>query len=669
MGKETTRELLELKAKVMIKKIDNLYLICNMLFTNSENRQVNSLEIIKEQYLQMYNKIIETGQYEKYKYVEDIIFKEVSKIELSIDQYIYGTVQSCGKMIKENIDFIYKSKNYQDFSNLEQIIQQVETLKQVFKLYSPYLNKNEMDRLYNDINILKFNVLWRSQVEQIIYGNIQKNSLIIKCDSQEERNSFIKQLEEKMKALTSLEVESIENDEVLRVNPDTILKDNNLLERLIIIDMKKNPLNYINLVKSKIFNAHLCNIADNPFEQEVYLTEKQLSQLGFWRYHGKIGIKTNKGNYSLLRAMLKGVITDKNISIVECENLYKKFGFKCRPIVVSDGQRCIKMIYDSVKESKEYEEIIKESKKAKKCKNGEYCKIDLLGLKYNFDGLYDDENYIEDLLNQRKVNINTKRKRKFNVLKQKQKIYTKEEVLQAKKEKIKKDGSITKDIDIIISLLKDIITNDKIQISKLNEKEKITSEDRTGELDYNTKKYEKKIEEEENKIKKLEQFKSKNGQLTLDETIELLLIINYVYRQLNIKYNVWNILPLEDMDIEDGLSIFNEKNNNKIYLAPIPEQYIMLHSEMSYDFFYESTYGIEPYLDSNSEPLWRKYQNDFRNLGIDVKKCNQSYTSQKFAICVSLDDISDLPIDYEKVEILSKEKLQEIIEIEKGDER
>ena len=62
-----TRELVDLKSKVMIQKIDKLYLICNMLFKNSEIKESKSLKVIKEQYLQMYNRLVETGQYEKYK--------------------------------------------------------------------------------------------------------------------------------------------------------------------------------------------------------------------------------------------------------------------------------------------------------------------------------------------------------------------------------------------------------------------------------------------------------------------------------------------------------------------------------------------------------------------------------------------------------------------------
>ena len=41
----------------------------------------------------------------------------------------------------------------------------------------------------------------------------------------------------------------------------------------------------------------------------------------------------------------------------------------------------------------------------------------------------------------------------------------------------------------------------------------------------------------------------------------------------------------------------------------------------------------------------------------------------EFEICINLDDISDLPIDYNKVKLLTKDELQEIIEREEGNER
>ncbi len=389
-----------------------------------------------------------------------------------------------------------------------------------------------------------------------------------------------------------------------------------------------------------------------------------------FRKEEKVTLKANKVNYSLLRAILKGVITDENISIIECENLYKKFGFKCRPIITNDGQKCVEIIYNRVKGTKEYEKTIKESKKGKE---GRYCKIDFEGLVYDFnddligqiiDNVHEYENNIRDLLYQRKVKTNSKiKKRKF--YDKKQEIPNEEENQQNRKEKVKEEGIITKDIDIIVLLLQDIITNNRSRIGelkeKLEEKSKKEEEFWTWSDKYEIERYEEKIKSEENRIKELEHLKNKNGQFTLEETKKLLLIINSVYRELNIRYNVWNLLPLEDMSSD---------NSNKVYLVPIPEESGTEHVEVSHSFLCGSKYEDRYYHKSDSQPLWKKYQGEFKDLDIDVKKYSRYHGSTpQFEICVSLDDISELPIDYEKVKILTKEELQEIIEREEGNER
>lgn len=272
-----TRELIDLKFKVMIQKIDKLYLLCNMLFKNSETRESKSLEVIKEQYFQMYNKLIKTGQYEKYKEVEDTIIKEIAKVELNINQYIYNTIQNYEEIIKNIIESIYKSRNYQDFNNLDQEIQHIGTLKELLRLYSPYISKNEIEKIQEEITKLKFDLLYRKQVEQLIYENGGYNSSLAQYNNKIEKTTFERLLQEKIqktKSVNSCEDSTgkvEEADELFKMPIEQVLRDSKLLERLIIIDMKKNPYNYINLVKAKVFNAHLCNIGNNPFEKKVYI--------------------------------------------------------------------------------------------------------------------------------------------------------------------------------------------------------------------------------------------------------------------------------------------------------------------------------------------------------------------------------------------------------------
>lgn len=672
-----TRKLINLKSKIMIKKIDKLYLICKMLFKNSVTREIKSLEVIKEQYVQMYNKLIETGQYEKYRKVEDIIIKEIAKIELDIDQYIYNTINSCEEIIKGNIESIYQSRNYQNFNNLDQEMQHIGILKEILRLYSPYISKKEIEKIQEEITKLKFDMLYRKQVEQLIYENGGDNSSLVQYDSENEKASFERLLEKKIDLVKNKSVNPYEDstdkieeeDELFKMPIEQVLSDSKLLERLIIIDMKRNPYNYINLVKAKIFNAHLCNIGNNPFEKKVYITKEQLHRLGYWKYGRKKfeGLKTNKVNYSLLNALLKNIITDENICIFDCENLYRKFGFECNPILVNIGQQCVKMILDEVKESQEYINILSELEKKKVKRKGQYCKMDFEGLEYEFENEdKDTENLFDEVISKRNINLPSSMQRE-SFFSKKQEIPKKEEKDQERKEKIKKEGIITKDIDIIVLLIKDIIEPYNDEVNKLKEKLKQELQKEKEDsyslwpIKCNIERLEEIIKREEGTIEWLEEIKNKNEKLTLEETRKLLLTINDVYNRLHIKHNVRNILPLENMGSE---------NSYQVYLAPIPKESGSRSVEISHSFLDGSRYEDRYYHKSDLKPLWEKYKREFIDLGIDVKKYSPYYGSTPhFEICVNLDDISDLPIDYEKVKLLTEEELQEIIKREEGNER
>ena len=456
---------------------------------------------------------------------------------------------------------------------------------------------------------------------------------------------------------------------------EQVLRDSNLLERLIIIDMKKKPYNYINLVKARVFNAHLCNIGNNPFEKKVYITEEQLHRLGYWKY-GKFdynrenkfeGLKTNRVNYSLLEALLKNIITDKNISIIDCENLYRKFGFECNPILVNIGQQCVIMILNEVKGSQEYINVLKESEKKEKNNEEQYCKIDFEGLVYEFENENTDiEKLFNEVISKRNIELSPSTQKKKFFSKTRETI-KKEDTIQEKKEKINTEGSITKDIDIIVLLIKDIIEQYNEELSQLIEKLEQESQKENKETSYSLwstkleiERYEERIKSEQNRIQWLEELKDKNEKLTLEETRKLLLTINDVYSKLHIKHNIRKLLPLEDMGSE---------NSKQVYLAPIPEENGTYKEEVSHSFF-GSQYEDRYYHKSDLKPLWKRYKMEFRDLGIDVKKYSQYFGGKPhFEICVNLDDISDLPIDYEKVKLLTKEELQEIIEKEEGNER
>ncbi len=667
---EDKNEILALKAKVMLQKIDKLRNIYIMILQNSNSKEINSLEIIKKQYLRMYDKLIEKGEYKKYKEIEDTVIKEISKLELKLDEYVYNTIQNYQEIIMTNIQRIKKSKNYENFQNMGEVLNNVETLKELLKLYSPYISKSEEKKIQYEIVQLKFDILFRKQVEELIYQNGSIINNLTQYNSALEKEIFKKLLEEKINSIRPVSMtpyeddtgqidvptiiyksgfidRQIKDDEIFETSTEQILSDSRLLERLIIIDMKKNPNNYINLLKAKVFNAHLCNIGNNPFEEEIYLTEEQLLRLGYWEprygysgYGFNGGLKANKVNYSLLVAILKSVITDENISIIECENLYKKFGFECRPILVNIGQQCIKMIFDDVIRSKEFQKNSKDFKKDKEIQEENYCKIDFIGLIYEFDN---EEKNSDNLLNQvlnkrRKIKLTSNiPKRRF--CSKKQEMPEQKNHVQEEKEKVKERGIITTDIDVIISLIKEIIDKYNTEIQE----------------------YERyKIGEAKNKIEWLEDLKNRNEKLILEETKKLLLTINDIYKELNIRYNARKILPLENMETE---------NSGQVHLAPIPEERGTYKVEVSSSVF-GSEYEDRYYHKSDLKPLWKKYQREFKDLGIDVKKYSRYYESEPhFEICVNLRDISDLPIDYEKITLLPKEELKKIIEREEGNEK
>ena len=600
-GRVLTKQSLEIKLKVMLEKIEQL----NNIFQILNNLQVEkqTLMSIKQQYLKMYNEMIEREEHNKYFEIEELIVKGLSKLELRLEEYVYDTISECEEIILSKVEDIRKSENYQNFNNLDIKLENVRAIKELIKLYSAYISQSKIEKLEEAVMKLKFEILYRKQVEELIYRNGGISSNLIGYENKQEKEIFKKMLKEKINTLKTLsDNKNVKNDKVLNMSVDQILHDCNLLERIIILDMRDNPLNYINLLKVGIFNAHICNIGDNPFEPEIYINKEELYNLGFFnqkQLENKDfeGLKADKVNYSLLKAVLKNIITDENISIIECENLYRKFGFKCSPILLTRGQQCIKMIFDSLNQSKECNLIENELIKSKKKQEPQYCKIFFYGINYNF--LEEEEN-VDDLLQQ---------------------ILGKRETTEP-----------PIDLDGIVLLLKDaVIQNCEENIEDINVA-----------------------------LTWLESLKHK--QLTLEEMKQLLAIIKSTYIKLKINEDKRKVIPLEYIEIP---------NTDQEYLVEIPEEKRIEKVEVCHIYMrgwkYEDRYCYR----SDLRPLWKKYQKEFKELGIDIKEYNEKYNQRYpvFYICINLDDISDLPIDYNKVQLLTKEELQEIIDREKENER
>ena len=414
--------------------------------------------------------------------------------------------------------------------------------------------------------------------------------------------------------------------------------------------MQENSLKYINLLNAKIFNAHLCNIGNNPFDEEVYykeIKERKYEPEPYKGYYPKMNIlkdydveyKANKVNFSLLRAILKELITDENVSLVECVKLYEKFGFQCVPKTYTTGQKCIYMLYNTLNKSEECNEMMKIKQTDKK---EVYCKIELHGMSYKFDA-YDVEKINEynkiQILREREVNNNQPKKRSL------------EKKQEEEKEEIKRTGRITTDCNILISLIQDIIQSYKDDRKNIETNRKV-------------------ISAKESMIKILEEIKEKK-KLSKNDIWTIQKSIYFIYSELNINFNMWELRELENID---ALNF----SNKSTYYSQIPREQRYENRTVGHTYGYGFEYEkvLVEYL--NKSPLYAKYEKEFKELGLDiklydlgdwVKEVKYRGNEPRFGICINLDDISDLPIDYEKVELIPEEKMKEIMEREKGIDR
>lgn len=308
----------------------------------------------------------------------------------------------------------------------------------------------------------------------------------------------------------------------------------------------------------------------------------------------------------MLVTLLRNVITDEDVSIIECDNLYKRFGFKCNPIMFGIGQECVKAIFEQVKYTKEYFEISDSvTIKNKRKLEIPYCKLDIKGLLYYYEGM----------------NSNGEK-------------------------------SISKDIDNAILLINE----------KINEKRKaLQKKDKLIKSNSNTVKYNEivrlnyDINEYITSKKLLLDLKSQKKYATLESRKKALIALLKIYSKFNVKYNVRNILPLENM---------STNNSNQVYLVTVPSASIPNERYGNIHTFGMGFGNISEDIIYNAKPLWQKYEREFNELGIRVHLVNPNNfdTNARFKIYVNLNDILELPIDLKKVKLITNEELKELME-------
>lgn len=143
----------------------------------------------------MYNELITRREYEKYREIEDIVIKEISKVELKLDEYVFSNRKDFQKIITKNKEEIYNSENYIFFQNVEELLNKLEILNQLFKRYSSYMSRKKEEEFQHQITCLKFEILYRKQVEELIYQN--GNTNIGQYINSEEEKAIFKKYWEK----------------------------------------------------------------------------------------------------------------------------------------------------------------------------------------------------------------------------------------------------------------------------------------------------------------------------------------------------------------------------------------------------------------------------------------------------------------------------------------
>ena len=606
-------EIISIRFARLEKRINKLYLACESLYNISASRKTGFIELkqLKERLYKEYDNIIKTAKYDEYPKLENDIISELALIESKIEEYIYDTRKSAEEIIAYYIKKIYNSCNYKDFHDLETEIHKLEAIEELYIQYSPYLETEVKRELQKQIIVLKFNLFYRRQIELLIYGNQNNEFRFVENNLSEQEKLWFKYfLEQKIKFLKEhyIKSDNPKDEELFNTSASHILYDRNFLEKVVIMDLKYNPYEYITLLKAKIFNAHLCNIANNPFEPEIYITNEQLNLFYGWGYYNW-GLKANKVNYSMLVALLKNIITDENVSIIECDNLYRRFGFKCNPIMFNIGQECIKAIFEQVKWTIEYFEIsdsviIRNKRKLEI----PYCKIDIKGLLYYFNNidLSEEKGVYKDIDNAILLVSAEIRKNQNAFL---------------KKNKLAKSGSKTVTYNEIRGLKNHI------------------------EADISTK-------------SALMDIKNQKKKLTLEDMRNALETIEDIYSKFNVKHNVRRILPLEDM-----------RSSQQVYLVGIPssrkKHYFGLTHSFGRGYNYDDCESSELTI-YNARPLWLKYAREFNELGIRVHLVNPNNfdTNARFKIYVNLNDILELPIDLKKVKLITNEELKELMKEE-----
>lgn len=312
------REIVELKHNVLLERIEKVKnkLKSISIFVQCES-EIKSIELIKEQYEKMYKAVIETEEYDKYIEVENTIIAQVSRIELQLDRYVYKIAKTFIKELEEKLNEIEKSasNNFTNFHNLNEDLYRIKTIKNILRLCAPYYSQTQMNEAYTKISTLKYQILIRSQIMQIVDDEGEIKNYLKQFDDESERKIF--------EELFKKDYNNILGEE----QSSKVMHETTLLNQTIIEDMiNKRPLRYVTLLDWPIFDTQDCEIPTVDYKRDEYLKIK------------------------IFKTILSSVV-NKKASIIKCKKLYEGFGLAYNPKTLNKGQKLIWRLWENVQKS------------------------------------------------------------------------------------------------------------------------------------------------------------------------------------------------------------------------------------------------------------------------------------------------------------------------------
>jgi len=280
----------------------------------------------------------------------------------------------------------------------------------------------------------------------------------------------------------------------------------------------------------------MCNIENDLFDNNIQYAYGHKKENETVYISLKYFFYRNRVNLSLLLSVLNELISEENTTVMECDKIYQRFGFKCRPIILNEGQELIRRLYEKQRNN------IQIRQPQSEC-HSRFAQIMLKSYDYKFE---------------------------------------------AKPEPFFTNAQIAKSL--------------KLHLKEVNA---LSSQD----------------------ISSLEQMKDMAAKR------------NNIFTTITNQENDWRRMPLK---------------NQHFYVPPLP---------VKKTFVTDNLTGLTKVSHTqDGQALWNSYSSEFRNLGILIKPTfSSSYNiPYKYPICISLDDLGDLPIDYSKTHIFTDEEMRKL---------